>query len=187
MIRRKIQSLIKKISAKVISFVVKSKIYLLEENIIFGKNVVIGWGVVIRTTDKGKIVIGNNVAIEKNSYIYAQSGKIKIGSNGFIGNGSQIVAKESIVIGEDCFISAYSIIRDANHSIGKDEKIKDQGHVTDRIIIGKDVWLGSHAVVTAGCHIGEGSVVGANAVVTKDAMPYTVVGGVPAKFIKERT
>lgn len=53
-------------------------------------------------------------------------------------------------------------------------------------IIGNDVWLGSGVVVLRGVHIGNGAVVGANAVVTKDVEPYTIVAGVPAKPIKKR-
>lgn len=52
--------------------------------------------------------------------------------------------------------------------------------------IGNDVWIGCNAVICRGVHIGDGAVVGAGAVVTKDVKPYTIVGGVPAKMIKRR-
>ena len=52
--------------------------------------------------------------------------------------------------------------------------------------IGHDVWIGHGVTVTAGVTIGTGAVIGAGAVVTKDVAPYTVVGGVPARFIKRR-
>ncbi len=54
------------------------------------------------------------------------------------------------------------------------------------ITIGNDVWIGFEAVVLAGVHIGDGAVVGARAVVTKDVPPYAIVGGVPAKIIRKR-
>ncbi|WP_059005529.1 CatB-related O-acetyltransferase [Bittarella massiliensis (ex Durand et al. 2017)] len=54
------------------------------------------------------------------------------------------------------------------------------------IVVGNDVWIGYEAVVLSGVHIGDGAIVGARAVVTKDVPPYTVVGGVPAKPIKRR-
>ena len=186
MIKRKIRSGIKKISASVVSFMVKSKIYLLEENITLGSNVVIGGGVVIKTTDGGKIIIEDNVSIERYCYIYAQQGTIKIGKESFIGMGSQIVAKKSIIIGKDSLVSANCVIRDANHRTKRDTFINKQGHIVESIDIEDDVWLGSHVVVTAGNRVGKGAVVGANAVVTKDVDPYTVVGGVPAKFIQDR-
>lgn len=54
------------------------------------------------------------------------------------------------------------------------------------VVIGNDVWIGSNAIVLQGVTIGDGAVVAAGAVVTKDVPSYTVVGGVPAKVIKKR-
>ena len=54
------------------------------------------------------------------------------------------------------------------------------------IIIGNDVWIGYDAVIMAGVKIGDGAVIGARAVVTKDVEPYSIVGGVPAKEIRKR-
>ncbi|MDU6307231.1 MAG: CatB-related O-acetyltransferase [Clostridium sp.] len=54
------------------------------------------------------------------------------------------------------------------------------------IVIGNDVWIGYEAVVLSGVHIGDGAIIGARAVVTKDVPPYTIVGGVPATEIRKR-
>ncbi|MDE6441599.1 MAG: CatB-related O-acetyltransferase [Clostridia bacterium] len=54
------------------------------------------------------------------------------------------------------------------------------------IVIGNDVWIGYEAVILASVTIGDGAIIGARAVVTKDVPPYTVVGGVPARQIKRR-
>lgn len=54
------------------------------------------------------------------------------------------------------------------------------------IIIGNDVWVGYEAVIMAGVTIGDGAIIGARALVTKDVTPYTIVGGVPAKPIRRR-
>lgn len=54
------------------------------------------------------------------------------------------------------------------------------------IVVGNDVWIGYEAVILSGVTIGDGAVIGARAVVTKDVPPYTVVGGVPARPIKKR-
>lgn len=54
------------------------------------------------------------------------------------------------------------------------------------IVIGNDVWIGFEAVIMAGVHIGNGAIIGARAVVTKDVAPYTIVGGVPARAIRKR-
>ena len=54
------------------------------------------------------------------------------------------------------------------------------------IVVGKDVWIGYEAVILSGVHIGDGAIVGARAVVTRDVAPYTIVGGVPARPIRKR-
>lgn len=54
------------------------------------------------------------------------------------------------------------------------------------IVVGNDVWIGFEAVILAGVKIGDGAIIGARAVVTKDVPPYTIVGGVPAKTIRKR-
>lgn len=186
MVIRKIRSGIKKILFKIINSINHLKIYFLENNVRLGNNVSIGKNVIIKTTDGGEIIIGDNTSIEDNCYIYAQYGELTIGKNSFIGFGSQVVAKKTIKIGEDNLIASYCIIRDANHGIKRDKCINNQPHIIEDIEIEDDVWMGAHSVVTAGCRIGKGAVVGANTVVTKDIAPYTVVGGVPAKFIKYR-
>ncbi len=68
-----------------------------------------------------------------------------------------------------------------------DVPIVDQGDtISNPPIIKKGAWLGRNVIIMPGIAVGEGAIVGAGAVVTKDVEPYTVVGGVPAKFIKKR-
>ena len=54
------------------------------------------------------------------------------------------------------------------------------------IVVGNDVWIGYHATIPSGVRIGDGAIIGARAVVTKDVEPYTIVGGVPARPIRKR-
>ena len=61
---------------------------------------------------------------------------------------------------------------DVNHEFNKD------------IVVDEDVWIGARVTLCAGCHINRGAIIAAGAVVTKDIPPYSVCGGVPAKFIK---
>ena len=56
-----------------------------------------------------------------------------------------------------------------------------------KVKIGKDVWIGANAIVLKGITIGNGAILGAGSVVTKDIPPYEIWAGVPAKFIKERS
>lgn len=63
-----------------------------------------------------------------------------------------------------------------------------QKHGTTKVIslVGNDVWIGYEAVIMAGVNIGDGAIIAAHAVVTKDVAPYTIVGGVPARPIRKR-
>jgi serine acetyltransferase len=69
-----------------------------------------------------------------------------------------------------------------NYSLVKKNSFED----TKKVYIGSDVWVGAGAVILDGIRIENGAIIGANAVVTKNVPPYTVVGGVPAKVIKQR-
>lgn len=68
---------------------------------------------------------------------------------------------------------------------GKDVQVKEW-QSSERVEIGNDVWIGTNAVIMGGVKIGDGAIVAAGAVVTKDVPPYAIVGGVPAKVIKYR-
>jgi acetyltransferase-like isoleucine patch superfamily enzyme len=76
---------------------------------------------------------------------------------------------------------------DHNHGIDDpDQPFKSQVYERGEIKIGNNVWVGAKATSLKGVIIGDGAVVGAGAVVTKDVVPYAIVGGVPAKLIKMR-
>lgn len=76
----------------------------------------------------------------------------------------------------------YSPINPLKKILSMELKFKD----TERIKIGNDVWIGANVVILDGVNIGNGAVIGANSVVTRDVLPYSIVGGVPAKEIKKR-
>ena len=109
----------------------------------------------------------------------APCAKLTLGS-GFINNNSKISCFKEVIIGEDVKISEDVLIRDSdNHTIiGGKEK-------TAPIHIGNHVWIGVRAVILKGVTIGDGAIIAAGAVVTKDVPANTLVGGVPAKIIKE--
>jgi acetyltransferase-like isoleucine patch superfamily enzyme len=77
------------------------------------------------------------------------------------------------------------VVTALNHQfLDASKRIDQQGITTCAVVIGDDVWIGANAVVRPGVTVGSHSVVAAGAVVTKDVPPHTVVGGVPAKVIK---
>lgn len=106
--------------------------------------------------------------------------KLELGSgylNGFV----QIICANNIQIGNDVAIARDVIIRDTDaHSI------LDGKHKKDRpIIIGNHVWIGTRAIIMKGVTIGDGAIIAAGAIVTKNVPSNTVVAGVPAKVIRE--
>ncbi|OGT96415.1 MAG: hypothetical protein A2298_02785, partial [Gammaproteobacteria bacterium RIFOXYB2_FULL_38_6] len=153
---------------------VRIKFRLCGINIIIGENVSIGRMVQIQVTDGGKINIGDGVTLQDFTLLCAQEGSIEIDNNTFIGVGSHLVSVESIKIGKNCLIAAYCVIRDANHGMHRDIPMFKQKQVSAPIKIGDDVWLGAHAVVTAGSMIATGAVIGANAVVTNDIPSFSI-------------
>lgn len=111
---------------------------------------------------------------------------------------------DKLIIGKFCSIAcgAKFLFNSANHTLsslstypfplffeewGLEKKnVADSWDNKGDIIVGNDVWIGYEAVILSGVTIGDGAVIGARAVVTKDVPPYTIVGGVPAKPIKKR-
>ncbi len=114
------------------------------------------------------------------------------------------INNDRLIIGKYCSIAcgARFIFTSANHCMKSlstypfpiffEEWSLEGSRITDAwdnkgdIVIGNDVWIGYEAVIMQGVRIGDGAVIGARAVVTKDVSPYSIVGGVPAKKIKDR-
>lgn len=160
---------------------------LVEPGVRLGRGVDIGSRAELRITSGGTITIEDGVAIERDVLVHAEAGHVRIGANGFIGRGAQIVAFESVAIGADALIAAGVVVRDGDHRFADPSRpIREQGHEVAPIEIGADVWLGAHVVITAGSTIGDGSVVAANAVVRGDIPPGSIAGGIPARVLKER-
>jgi acetyltransferase-like isoleucine patch superfamily enzyme len=111
---------------------------------------------------------------------------LQIGDRCVIGRGSHIVAHHSIEIGADVFTGPYVYITDQNHSYADVEvPVGRQWPVNSSVRIGAGTWLGTGAIVLPGSTIGKNVVVAAGAVVRGKVPDYAVVGGVPAKVIRE--
>jgi acetyltransferase-like isoleucine patch superfamily enzyme len=114
--------------------------------------------------------------------------RLRLGSNVFVNRGTIITARAPITIGDDALIGPYVIINSGNHGHAlRSVPMNQQDHDSSPIVIERDVWIGAHAAILKGVTLGEGCVVGARAVVTHDVEPYTVVAGVPATPVKERS
>lgn len=129
----------------------------------------------------GKMIFeesGKNIGIGRGAKI---SSKIKIGNNSGIGENCCLYGK--INIGDNVLMGPEVVIYTKNHNyMQKDKLILEQGTTEEEEVnIGNDVWLGRRAMIMPGVTIGNGTVVAAGAVVTKDTPEYSIVGGVPAK------
>lgn len=135
---------------------------------------------VLKILNKGSnhAMIGNNVYIGRGS-------KITIGSGARI---NENVYLEKVTLGNDVLIAPNVAILSRMHEFSSLEvPISQQGYRTEKeVVVGNDVWIGRNVVVMPGVSIGEGAIVGAGSVVTKDVEPFTIVGGVPAKLIRKR-
>ena len=110
--------------------------------------------------------------------------RVHIGKGCFINTEIRFACpKAPITLGERCRIGPRVSFEGAQHSLYLNDKGR-RGTTGSPIVVGKDVWIGAGAIVTAGVSIGDGAVVAAGAVVTKSIAPFTLVGGVPAKKIK---
>lgn len=114
------------------------------------------------------------------------------------------IHREKLIIGKFCSIACGTkfLFNCANHTLKslstytfplfyKEWELEKSNITTawdnkGNIVIGNDVWIGYEAVIMAGVHIGDGAIIAARAVVTKDVPPYTIVGGTPAKEIRKR-
>ena len=145
-------------------------------------------------TDSLKDEINKNLAIV-GKWSYSTS-PLKIyrwnDSKIYIGNFCSIGPEVKIIIGGRHRIDWVSTAQinagtfNFNDTFFKAQKIKDFKNSIEDLHIENDVWIGAFSIIYSGVKLGNGSVVAAGSVVTKDVDPYTVVGGNPAKFIKKR-
>jgi acetyltransferase-like isoleucine patch superfamily enzyme len=111
---------------------------------------------------------------------------IRIGKECLVGEYSVIRGQGGVTIGDRVYTSPMTQIIAVNHVFNDPNRpFIEQGITAQGIIIEDDVWIGSNAVITDGVRIGKGAVIAAGAVVTRDVAAHTVVGGVPARLIKE--
>ena len=111
---------------------------------------------------------------------------ITLGDNVGIPRDITLDGRGGIEIGDGTMIGFESIILTATHSSQGEEPIRRQGMFCAPIKIGRNVWTGARVIIMPGITIGDGAIIGANSVVTKDVPANTVYGGVPANFIRKR-
>ena len=114
------------------------------------------------------------------------SAGIRIGADCLIGEYTVVRGQGGVTLGDRVYTSPFSQIIAVNHVFDDpDTSFTEQGITAQGIVIEDDVWIGTGAVITDGVRIGRGAVVAAGSVVTADVPPHTVVGGVPARVLRE--
>jgi acetyltransferase-like isoleucine patch superfamily enzyme len=143
---------------------------------------------VLRLAPTGRIILGERVRIMSDitpvELAAGAGARLVIGARTFLNYGCSLGAMELIQIGERCLIGNYvNIIDNDFHDLEQ----RDRMPASRPVIIGDDVWLGTRAIVLPGVHIGQGAVVGAGSVVTRDVPAWTVVAGNPARVVRQLT
>lgn len=154
-------------------------------------------GNIVRIEPGTEIRLGTGCLIEGTLSTYTPTARIILGDNVFVGANTLIGSACEVTIGNNVLISYDCMIQD-NDNHHTDSRIRwndtaewKNGHRHDwsktpmrPIRIGHGAWIGAKAIILKGVTIGDGAIVGAGSVVTRDVAPYTIVGGNPARFIR---
>lgn len=154
--------------------------------------------IVNMSNKKDNILIGGGTHIRGELLVYPYRGKIQIGDDCYVGEGTRIWSEKRISIGDRVLIAHNVDIHDSNDhpvekkarhnhflSIIKNGFPKNFDLNGQEICIKDDVWIGFGACIMKGVTIGKGAVIAAHAVVTRDVPPSVIVGGNPAQIIKK--
>lgn len=145
-----------------------------------------------------KITIGSGCLIQGQLVVERDESRLEIADNVLVGGGTVVDCALSVVIEQDVLISYACIIADSdNHSIYPEQRVGDLAlwmngrqnswHLAEMapIRICRGAWIGARSIILKGVTIGAGAVVGMGSVVTRDVPPRTIVGGNPARVIRE--
>lgn len=126
---------------------------------------------------------GTNINIEKGATF---SRRLTIGDNSGLGVNCRV--QGTVIIGNNVMMGPDVLIYTTNHEFrNKNVPMQQQGYQQEKpVIIGNDVWIGARAIILPGVNIGDGVVIGAGAVVTKDVPAYCVCAGNPARVVNRR-
>ena len=112
---------------------------------------------------------------------------IEVGRSFSVNSGTIIDGRGGITIGDDVMVGPHTAIYSSGHNFTQlDRPMTSLDHIMSPVVIKNGVWIGAHVCIPGGITIGQGAVVAAGAVVTKDVEDYMIVSGVPAKSIGKR-
>jgi acetyltransferase-like isoleucine patch superfamily enzyme len=139
------------------------------------------------TAMRGVVEVSDSCELNQGVELNPFRGSIRIARRVWLGPYVVIYGHGGVEIGEQTLVSMHCTILSSNHAIAPmGTLIRDVADELRPTKIGRDVWIGANAVILGGVTIGDGAVVAAGAVVTKDVEPGAVVAGVPARAIRKR-
>lgn len=163
-----------------------------KRNIVFGKNITIEAHTRIDGYCSEPLTLGDNVKIGAYSYVTCTShlskyGKgLKMGNNSAIGEFTHFGASGGIEIGDDVIMGSYISFHSENHVFeDRSKPIREQGVTSKGIKLGNNIWVGAKVTFLDGSSVGDNSVVAAGAVVNGNFPPNSLIGGIPAKILRE--
>ena len=158
-----------------IGTVIRERVFrFLHRDVIFKGSIHVSTNVKIRRRNCGRIELGNGVTLQKGVGLYVPVGVLTIGDNTSINDNNMIVCREEVRIGKGCAFGPNVLIYDHDHRFNSDGFAWDEFR-TSPVIIEDGCWVGANTIILRGTHIGEGSVVGASAVVTGFIPPHSIV------------
>lgn len=156
-------------------------------NVLVDTTTIISSNVVLDTTYGGTITIGKNCELLNGVLVMTYGGTIEIGNNCSINPYTILYGHGNLRIGNNVLIAGHCLVIPANHNFYDTTiPINQQGLTKKGITICDNVWIGAGCRILDGITIGEGAIIAAGAVVNKDVLSNSIVGGVPAKLIKQR-
>jgi acetyltransferase-like isoleucine patch superfamily enzyme len=137
--------------------------------------------------DNNGITLEDNIFIGRNSILSCKNGDIVLEKNVVVGFNSEIFSGSRVVIGENTLIAAYVYIIGGGHDYSRvDIPVSEQEKPSYGIKVEKNCWIGAGTMVFDGVTVGEDTIIGAGAVVSKDIPPFSIAAGMPARVVKSR-
>jgi acetyltransferase-like isoleucine patch superfamily enzyme len=147
----------------------------------------IGPKVTLEIGKNASVRLGRWVWIGKGTKLRCHEGEVRIGAKTVMGEECTISAYQHVSIGEQCIVADRVMLIDFDHNVAEVERpIRVQGIYKRDVRIGNNVWIGYGAQILRGETVGENSIIGASAVVTKDVPANAVVAGSPARIVRMR-
>lgn len=153
---------------------------------------------VLNAGDMSRIVVGGKTLVDGELMVHDYGGRIVIGESAYIGMGSRVWSGDEVRIGNHVFVAHNVTITDTNsHQTDAEERAEhyqrtvvegkpfEKGTIqTAPVVIGDHAWINFNVAILKGVTIGEGAIIGAGSVVTKDVPPYVLSAGNPARVVR---